>query len=155
MIGVTKDESTLFVGHMIWGKEVSKELFRSLINKIKETFDYDEEEKINQFYLKNTKYTDSEKIVQQFLNFYSDVFMKCPAHHFAKRFANNTQNKNVYMFLVAHVMDGTPPKLGIYHTAELPFVFGLPLMKPSKYSDIDVKFSQLIVDHWTNFAKYG
>ena len=155
MIGVTKDESTLFVGQMIWGKDVSKELFKSLINQIQDTFDYDNEDEINQFYLNNTSDTDSDKIVQRFLNFYSDVFMKCPAHHFAKRFANNTKNKNVYVFLVAHALDGTPPKLGIYHTAELSFMFGLPLVNTIKYTDMDVKFSQLIVDHWTNFAKFG
>ena len=154
MNGVTKDESTVFVGHLVAGKEMNKKIFELLIKQFSNIFHYDIE-KVNKFYLNGITDDNSDAMKQSFLNFYSDIMMRCPTNHFVNRYAKNTDNKNVYFFLVTHVKHGSPKPLGVYHTSELEFVFGLPLLKPKQHKKIDLQFTRQMVDHWTNFAKYG
>jgi carboxylesterase type B len=45
--------------------------------------------------------------------------------------------------------------MGIYHGAELEFVFGLPFLDPESSSEIDRNLSKNVMSLWTNFAKTG
>ncbi|CAG2168331.1 unnamed protein product [Oppiella nova] len=45
--------------------------------------------------------------------------------------------------------------VGIIHGADIPFVFGMPVLHPEFSTPEDVDFSRLVIKLWTNFAKYG
>ncbi|CAG2110215.1 unnamed protein product [Medioppia subpectinata] len=47
------------------------------------------------------------------------------------------------------------PTMGICHGNDVPFVFGLPLLKPNDYTPDDIYYSTVLMKMWTIFAKDG
>ena len=118
--------------------------------------------KLEEFYLKNVDKTSPLALREAFSDLLGDLMLKCPTYHFAKQFATSVQNKHQVYFYQVTYMSKTfakaahcdMPGMGICHCAEAEFVFGEPVTS-ADYSELDKKFSLVIMKMWTNFAKYG
>ncbi|CAG2116888.1 unnamed protein product, partial [Medioppia subpectinata] len=115
------------------------------------------EDKITEFYLKDVAVNATNATKRAFWNFFGDVVITCPTYLFAKDFAVNSPDRDVYFFewtypskFVGPVM-GCTPEMGVCHAAEIEHVFGLPVLMKSP----DADFSNSVVNMWTNFAKTG
>ncbi|XP_054165692.1 cholinesterase-like, partial [Oppia nitens] len=93
---------------------------------------------------------------------FGDLMMACPTYQFAKNYAQHTsaEHSNVYFYEITYhrtYSKGDPLEyFDVSHGADLPFVFGLPLIDPQKTdTENDIKFTRDVMKMWTNFAKYG
>ena len=48
-----------------------------------------------------------------------------------------------------------PDWVEAYHGADIPYVFGIPLLEGSTAKESEVKFSKNIMKLWSDFAKTG
>lgn len=113
------------------------------------------------------------------LKFYSNFTTQRdkPANKSSKLFAYEYSHITSFNYLLDHLKsfhmgyDQALVQLNnsvVPHFSELDFVFGLPLLSMSgliksksrpkylyNYTKEEVEFSLLVIDYWTNFAKYG
>ncbi len=77
----------------------------------------------------------------------------CASQRTAKRLSESGGNSWMYYFSRAR-QDAGGEKLGAYHGAELPYVFGThdPYMTTTK---VDLKLSEKMMGYWTQFAATG
>jgi acetylcholinesterase/cholinesterase len=99
---------------------------------------------------------------QAFSAAYGDLLITCPTHFFAEEFAKVSPKDSVYFYELTYKQKlpgifgcSDPDWMGICHTSDLGFVFGLPLLMPQSSSQIDQDFSKTVMSLWTNFAKTG
>ena len=163
MAGVVKDEGTSF-GLKFYPKSQdlhSAQDFKELVETIESTislpFPNLNSEKITEYFLKNVDTNNSEALKKAFNTFYGELRITCSAYFFAKKFAEYSPTKNVFFYHWTYVSTliqkslGCSPDMGVCHTSEVPYVFGLPVLKNMN----DKKFSEYAVELWTNFAKHG
>ncbi|CAG2119951.1 unnamed protein product, partial [Medioppia subpectinata] len=88
--------------------------------------------------------------------------MICPTYLFAKRFAQTVkESQRVYFYELLYKSEwfakqnNCSATMGICHSMEIPFVFGLPLLDPHNYSPEDINYSNVVMKMWTTFAKTG
>ena len=100
---------------------------------------------------------DREAILQQFINYSSDMMFKAPAVLSAKSFVDHKLDTYMYCFDHWEHTNYFPNWTGAYHTAELPFVFGRTLSNYSSSSenDTEIVFTKKVIQWWTEFAKMG
>ncbi|XP_077985958.1 cholinesterase-like [Glandiceps talaboti] len=82
------------------------------------------------------------------------VFL-CPIVDLAYKYTD--MNLNVYLYYFSHRASNQewPEWMGVIHTAEIQFVFGMPIDPSHGYSQYEVQISEIMMASWTNFAKYG
>ncbi|KAM3920536.1 cholinesterase-like [Leptodactylus fuscus] len=99
---------------------------------------------------KNTE--KNRKAMEQILR---DNYFMCPAKYFAD-FASKTIN-NLYVYEYNHRSSDEffPEWMGVIHGAELPMLFGKPLISPQQFTKQDQVFSRRLMKIWANFAKTG
>ena len=51
--------------------------------------------------------------------------------------------------------ENMPERLGTFHTAEIPYVFGSLQKRPWPWQRIDYELSDIISSYWMNFARTG
>ena len=64
----------------------------------------------------------------------------------------------VYFYSFEHRSNSSkhlPMWAGVYHSAEIGYVFGWPLLDLSSRNTVEVQFSRKIIDFWTSFSKTG
>ena len=152
--GVCKDESSLTAKN----KSPSIEGFREAITQLEVLFHNLNDTKLLEYYMKGVDKNDSDTIRWKLSAFYSELELKCPTYHFAKRYAERSSNQtNVFFYELTHTSKGPAyeKEFGVPHGSDLVFVFGLPLLKPNDYSKEDLVFSKQVMKYWTDFAKYG
>ena len=115
---------------------------------------------VYEYYLKDIDESNQIAIRQSYGRIIGDPMINCPTYFFAKYLSKNSANSKLYFYESTHKANQAIIKcdenwMGICHAEDLNFVFGLPVQIPHKYNDIDYKFSLLIMEMWTNFAKYG
>ena len=101
---------------------------------------------------------DSNAVKSKVWDFLGDLIAKCPTYLFAKRYAEHSSTQtNVYFYELTHILKQIKPglDLGIYHSADNDFVFGLSLVKPNTTSEENIRFTKEVMKYWTHFAKYG
>ena len=94
---------------------------------------------------------------------YGDLLLTCPTYHFAKQFAKSGQNVYFYRFNYQSIAFNIYANLGmtvcsgdtICHGADLPYVFGSPLVSQKMFTETDYDFSIEIMKMLTDFAKNG
>ena len=167
MAGVNKDEGSLLFISMSKTfidmslnifKTQTKESFTEFVNSMNKIYHNLNGNNITEFYLNNVKNSDSYSIKWKLFDFTGDVIITCPTYHFAKRYAElSSPETNIYFYQLNHIMRNIIPftDIGVYHLAELEFVFGSALVNPSSTSEVNVEFSKEIIKLWTDFAKYG
>ncbi|WP_434386824.1 carboxylesterase/lipase family protein [Melittangium boletus] len=89
-----------------------------------------------------------------------DAIFGCPTHQFAQVVSARGAPVHVYAFTYAPKRAfgsffGRFLKLGSYHSAELPFVFGLQKGRYALDSDAERALSSTIIGYWTRFAAQG
>ncbi|XP_055951427.1 acetylcholinesterase-like [Argiope bruennichi] len=86
---------------------------------------------------------------------FGDLDLVCPTVYFADQCAK--QGNDVYYYNFVHRYNSSPfaPWMGVTHFSELQFVFGLPFLYTSYYTEEERKLSRQIISYWTNFVKYG
>ena len=152
--GVCKDESSPRAKN----KTQTEEGFREAIIQLKDIFHNLNDTKLLEYYMKGVDKNDSETIRWKMSAFYSELELKCPTYHFAKRYAELSSNhSNVFFYELTHTSEGPAfeKEFGVPHGSDLVFVFGLPLLKPNDYSKEDLVFSKQVMKYWTDFSKYG
>ena len=161
MAGVTKDEGSIlaFLNFPnLFNKTITEEDFEEFIDKLNPQFHNLNAKQIKDFYLKNVNKNSSDAIKWKMYDLYGDLLLKCPTYLFAKRYAERSSNEtNVFFYELTHQAKGAAyeHEFGVYHGADIDFVFGLPLRKPNDYSEEDIEFSKQVIKYWTHFAKYG
>ena len=163
MAGVTKDEGSILVpliseDVLSFFEYQTKESFVEFVKKSNDMFHDLNAENITEFYLKNTDIKDSNAVKWKIIDFFGDLIAICPTYFFAKRYAEHSlPETNVYFYQLTHIMRNIIPlvDLGVYHTAEIEFVFGSALLDPSSTTEENVEFTKEVIKLWTNFAKYG
>ncbi|CAG2162484.1 unnamed protein product, partial [Oppiella nova] len=166
LAGVTSDEGSGISSHIFHHiKNITVDGFKELVTETNHIYHGLDAENVTQFYLKNVDAEDPGAIEQAFDEFISDLLFKCPTYLFAKQFAKSVQvqnasNKNVYLYeltfeseFVANVT-GCRPGM-VCHSADVPFVFGIPFIIPEHFTREEIFFSQELMKMWTNFAKTG
>lgn len=61
----------------------------------------------------------------------------------------------MYLFEHRSIKSPTPPWFGAFHTSEISYVFGDPLIDNVKYTETDKVVSNRMINYWTTFAKTG
>ncbi|CAG2173359.1 unnamed protein product, partial [Oppiella nova] len=164
MAGITQNEGSFLsraIDRHIEGMTVDR--FQEDVLKTDHMFHGLDVQKVTDFYLKGVNRTDPVAIRWAFYDFFGDLFMKCPTYLFAKRFKTIVKHrKNVYFYVLTYVnplaaklLNCDPATMGVCHTMDIPFVFGLPLTLPQVFTPEDQVFSRQVMKMWTDFAKYG
>ena len=98
-----------------------------------------------------------EAILKQFVDLITDAAFKAPAILSAQEFVAHKLDTYFYCFDYRGHSKYFPDWLGVYHTAELRYVFGKPLWlySPSRENDTEILMSKKVIQLWTNFAKKG
>lgn len=139
MVGVTKDEFSLFIAG-----EVDEKRYEDTVA----------------FLARNTEVAD---IIHDAVADEPDVFKRtvrvttngyflCESKKAAKHLAR--RQHNIYFYLFSRVRDGAKVWVGAHHAAEIPYVFGTAGdLLPS--TDIDEQLSETMRTYWVQFARTG
>ncbi|KAL9961303.1 hypothetical protein ACROYT_G030216 [Oculina patagonica] len=170
IIGVTRDDGTVFATGspgllpvLDLSKGISRALFKEVINN--RTWIRNQNSQILELLV--YEYTDwsnaSDPILlrQQFIDMNTDANFKAPAIKSAKAFDKGQSPTYFYQLETAPkrfpgVPGPIPEWLGIFHGADIVYVFGLFLLVPEHLTTPnDIKVTKDIITLWTNFAKTG
>ncbi|XP_054165693.1 cholinesterase-like [Oppia nitens] len=163
MAGVAKHEGSILLFSTMGGHipgNLTRDDFIGFAQGIDSVFHNLNATAIAEVYVGNK--TDSNDLLWAEFELFGDLMITCPTYQFAKNYAKHTsaEHSNVYFYEITYhrtYAKGNPMTfLDVSHGAELPFVFGLPLIDPQKTdTEIDVRFSRDVMKMWINFAKYG
>ncbi|CAN2388274.1 Acetylcholinesterase tetramerisation domain, partial [Pristimantis euphronides] len=84
-----------------------------------------------------------------------DYYFMCPSKNFAN-FATKAKN-HLFVYEYDHRPSNEvfPEWMGVIHGAELPMIFGQPLVSTRNFSNEEQVFSRRIMKIWANFAREG
>lgn len=166
MVGAVKDEASIFLfGSKFFNpfKPTNMSLeegLRFLKHRFKSSGA--SEKLADQYFDRSLNYTPSEAR-NTVIRALSDASLLCPTYMFGHFFANRTESTSrVYgYYLTQKPKRSILPAcrrfswLGVCHTDDLPFIFGLPIRSPEDYNEQDVKLSRNILNIWASFAREG
>ncbi|CAG2120566.1 unnamed protein product, partial [Medioppia subpectinata] len=120
-------------------------------------------QKVPQYYLKGVNTTQSGALRKAFGSLIGDLILGCPTYLFAKRFAQTVkESQRVYFYELLYASERFAKQTtcdlttqGVCHGMDIPFVFGLPLLNPSDYSNEDIYYANYVVKIWSKFATDG
>lgn len=135
---VTYDEIVTFATHFM--KNQDPLMTRNLLNTL---------------YYTHINETSSNELFDVTKRHVGEFCVICPTIFAADDLSRN--NVSVYMYHFVHRPKSSPwlPWVGSAHYDEVQFVFGLPLIKPSKYTKDEIKLSKKLMNTWSSFARYG
>uniref|UniRef100_A0A0N5ABF7 Carboxylic ester hydrolase n=1 Tax=Syphacia muris TaxID=451379 RepID=A0A0N5ABF7_9BILA len=101
---------------------------------------------------------DTEKRRDGVARFLGDFFFTCAVLEFADTLAENIDGSTyMYYFTKRSSANSWPKWMGAMHGYEIEYVFGQPFRRSTEYApslqDEEMKFSDKVMDYWTNFAK--
>ena len=105
--------------------------------------------------------TDPHLLRQQFIDLNTDVNFKAPAIQSANAFVKEESPTYVYQLEIAAKRPSAsfppvPSWMGIYHGADLLYMFGFPLIKKENFATAaEITLSKDMMTLWSNFAKTG
>ncbi|CAG2108142.1 unnamed protein product, partial [Medioppia subpectinata] len=163
--GVTKTEGSIFIKHVIKDPAhmTLTDFHNGFIGLDSLGYRNINVSKVTEHYLKGVNTSDSVALRTAFTELFGDLVLGCPTYHFAKRFAQTVkESQRVYFYELLYLSNWFARQLGcdvmtmgICHGMEIPFVFGLPLLKPDDYIPEDIFYANFVVKMWTKFAKDG
>ncbi|CAG2172870.1 unnamed protein product [Oppiella nova] len=154
MVGVTKDEGPLLAVMLfpeMRAPGLTVETFKNVVNRLYDEYRNIDVEEVSDYYLKSIDTTNESQMKGALSALYGDLVFTCATYHFAKQFAKSGQNSNFYANLGFTVCSGDT----ICHGADLPYVFGSPLVSQKMFTETDYDFSIEIMKMLTDFAKNG
>ncbi|XP_064471467.1 acetylcholinesterase-like isoform X2 [Ornithodoros turicata] len=113
---------------------------------------------IYELYVQDVGENDYSLLRAQLGHALGDAFMLCPGMSFGEKLSS--RNSRVYYYKLQHQSSSdstTDSWIGLTHFQDIQYVFGLPLRVPKleAYSEIDARYSTLLIHIWTTFAKTG
>ncbi|GBM49084.1 Acetylcholinesterase-1 [Araneus ventricosus] len=84
-----------------------------------------------------------------------DFIIECPTVYYAAVSSQSGVNVYYYDFQHRPVNSVWADWMGTTHFDEVDFVFGGPFKFPSDYPTEERVLSKIMIEHWTNFVKYG
>ncbi|KAL9961301.1 hypothetical protein ACROYT_G030214 [Oculina patagonica] len=162
MIGVTKDDGSIFTfGVPGLSNGMPRTLFKEVISN--RTWIRNQNSRLHELliyeYTDWSNATDPYVLRQRFIDMNTDGTFKAPAIQSAKAFVKKQAPTYFYQLEKApKVFPGLPqpPWTGVYHGADVFYVFGGPFLVHKNFSSVtDMKLGKDIITMWTNFAKTG
>ena len=117
------------------------------------------EEALVRYY--NPKLTNNFESVYSQMN--TDFFFYCPSRRLLHSASRSSPSNKYFNYLFNHVPSFTVcpspwcelKGRGVYHTAEIPFVFGVYPLIGKSFTPSELALSKRIQSHWTQFFKTG
>lgn len=102
-----------------------------------------------------TAISEDERLRGRLIDIVSDLFFVCPSVHFAYTYGR--RGNRVFYYSFEHRTESSiwGPWMGVPHSDEVQYVFGMPFRLPAHYTDEEARFSENIMDMWVTFAKTG
>ena len=139
MVGVTKDEFSLFITG-----EVDEKRYEDAVALLAQ-----DTEVAN---IIHDAVADEPDVFKRIVRVTTDGYFLCGSKKAAKHLA--TRQQNVYFYLFSRVRDGAKVWLGAHHAAEIPYVFGTAGdLLPS--AAIDEQIAETMQAYWVQFARTG
>ncbi|CAG2114772.1 unnamed protein product [Medioppia subpectinata] len=157
MAGVERNEGSVLMQPLVIPNPTLQD-FTQLVAIVGTVYHNYDIKRIVDFYTKSINTNNSDAILWAEYNFFSDVTMICPTYRFAKAYGQLSGTGSVYFYDQTYARQSylNETLYGVTHFADIDFVFGLPLLKPSVTDTaIDTRFSLQVMKWWTDFAKYG
>ncbi|GAB2525212.1 carboxylesterase/lipase family protein [Microbulbifer agarilyticus] len=144
MVGFNRDESLMYTDHTVVVEDLKRWQVKYFSTAAKRT--------LNDKLDPAAQNHDEQSIRKRFAALQDATWYDCSAVWVADRSAENAATF-VYRF-DRERMGQREPQIGVYHGAELPYIFGshdawLPTVKG------DHTVSRMMQKYWTNFARYG
>lgn len=87
-----------------------------------------------------------------------DIYFSCPTIKLFNKMTDSSlphKNENYfYKFSYRSPQNPWPQWMGVSHGYEIDFIFGIPLLNKTLFSDNDRLMSKMMMNYWANFAKY-
>lgn len=161
LIGVTRDEGSMLLTFMrsdifgAVGEKVDSNSFNDAEAQqlVTSLLHFETSKDFTQSYFEKVKEGSRYTYLNALSDLVGDFMLTCGAVFQADY--HSLQNQPAYFY----IFDYRPPSspfaewMGVFHTAELPYVFGNPIGKT--FTDFEDEFSKDIMDMWTTFAKTG
>ncbi len=139
MVGVTKDEFSLFIAG-----EVDEKRYEDTVAYLAQNAEVAG--------IIHDAVADEPDVFKRTVRVTTDGYFLCGSKKAAKHLA--TRQQNVYFYLFSRVRDGAKVWLGAHHAAEIPYVFGTAGdLLPS--TAIDERLAETMRSYWVQFARTG
>ncbi|XP_037279829.2 acetylcholinesterase-1 [Rhipicephalus microplus] len=135
--------------------EMSKESATRVLEDVLFLFPRSARDEVARFYLENSTDGRSGSVRAALAQALGDVFINCPAVFFAESYGDRPMKSFFYKFSHRPTFSRWPAWFGSTHFDDVPFLFGVPLRHPNKFSSKDVAVSRLMVETLTSFVKTG
>ncbi|XP_031571705.1 acetylcholinesterase-like [Actinia tenebrosa] len=170
MIGVTRDEGSLALIYLPGLQEGIPDSDKGLnysvfVEKVNSTtwVRGQNEEILNSIFQEYTNWADTNDVNatrQGFMDANADAIFKAPAILSAQLYDKMGMRTYFYQMDYSAELDfenkTVPEWRRVPHAADIPYVFGHPLLKyPKDLNNTDVKFGKLVMKYWATFAKTG
>lgn len=93
--------------------------------------------------------------VKRGIKFVTKLIATCPSKIFSEELGRINIKSFIYQFSHWSPSSLWPSWVGAPHSAEIDYIFGMPLRYPEKYLPMDIELSKRMIDTWINFAKDG
>ncbi|KAM8921421.1 cholinesterase-like [Pelodytes ibericus] len=84
-----------------------------------------------------------------------DYYFTCPMKQFVTQATKHGNRVFLYEYNYRYQSEVWPEWMGVIHGAELPIIFGKPLIDYTNYTNAEVLLSKRIMKFWGNFARNG
>ncbi|CAG2101307.1 unnamed protein product [Medioppia subpectinata] len=164
MVGVSRNEGSLVsraAFNWMFARDINETDFDVLMDQLNNRFKDIDIPAVKDYYLKGVNTSDSQSLKHTFYDMVGDVWINCPAYLYAKQYGTKSPDSRVYYYEQTYQSKSmvnvgcVESTMGICHMADLPFVFGVPVMDGRNFTAIDITFSKQVMQMWTNFAKTG
>ncbi|XP_071133109.1 cholinesterase-like [Mytilus edulis] len=165
LVGALKNELSFFITYFVGLLQMPINVLDGIITKeelfdlIPLTLDASNEtlKEIADYYLAPYMPGEPPSYMDVLNDIGSDINFRCPVIDIAKTFNDMYIGLPVYMYLFKHrsTKSPTPPWFGAFHTTEISYVFGDPLIDDVNFTESDKVVSERMMNYWTAFAKTG
>lgn len=165
LIGTNADEGSLFLflgfQHLYplkAAQKVSRDDTEKVARILLHAFHTPVPEDVFDVYLDAEEYgaiSEHDRLRRRLIDMVGDLLFVCPSVHFADTYARH--GNRVFYYHFEHRTEASiwGRWMGVPHSDEVQYVFGMPVRLPEHYTDEEARFSEAIMDMWVTFAKTG
>ncbi|XP_077520505.1 acetylcholinesterase-like [Amblyomma americanum] len=162
MLGITSDEGNFiivaFPDTRILSEnleDISEDELRKVLRFVAHSWLPDKFAPTLETYVNDTTKADKRTLRELHTAFIGDAQFICPMKFFADDFSG--WGNSVYFSVLGYrsAMYPFPKWVGVPHTADIVFYFGVPIMTPEYFTDEDREFTKIVMKAITSFAKTG
>ncbi|KAM4663597.1 cholinesterase-like [Discoglossus pictus] len=161
LMGATKDDGNPFTLRWIPRLSLKDEnltTFTYLKQGLRQLFPLVGRKTIESILLEYTEWEEREnrqKNLEAMEQILTDNYFVCPMKLFANKLADNKHNVYFYIYDYRMSKEVWPEWMGVVHGAELPILFGKPLIESHNYTKEEKVLSKRMMKFWANFARDG